>query len=200
MIGMIRHLVQAPHAPVRASLAAGLFWLGASLTAGVLGVAIAALGMVVRDIQPPTLWALCLGVSAVALGAADLGLLGLSTPSRHVQTCSTWWYALGRWRAWFAWGAHLGLGFLTIRATSLYWLVLALVLLFASPAEGLLVMISYAAGLIVGWGSVAGLLSRQNVDGGARLILGARGAISRASGMLLFMLALLIPALALHSI
>jgi cytochrome c biogenesis protein CcdA len=200
MIGMIRHLVQEPHARTRATRALALYWLGASVTAGLLGATISSLGTLVRNLQQPAAWAIWLGACALAFAAADLGVLGLRTPSRHVQTCSTWWYELGRWKAWFTWGTHLGLGFLTIRATSLYWLVLALVLLFASPVEGAIVMNFYAGGLVLGWGAVAVLFQTREADGGARLLLRARGPIVRASGFLLLGLAILLPAFILGSV
>jgi hypothetical protein len=158
-------------------------------------MAVTILGTLVRAIQPATAWALWLGAGALAFALADFGVLGLRTPSRQVQTRSTWWYELGRWKAWLAWGAHLGLGFLTIRATSLYWVVLAIVLLFASISEGVIVMNFYALGLVVGWSMVAVLLRTREADGGARLLLEARRPILRASGLLLLGLAVVLPAL-----
>ena len=87
------------------------------------------------------------GVAGCALLLADLGLLGLRTPTLRRQTGSTWYHKRGPRAVWLFWGFDLGLGFTTIRLSSLYWLLVLFVAAFVSPVFAPLVFALYGLGL-----------------------------------------------------
>ena len=93
--------------------------------------------------------------------------LGLRTPTLLRQTCSTWYREEGRQSVWALWGFDLGLGFSTIRLSSLYWLMVLFVAAFVSPVLAPLVLACYGLGLGVAFG--------------AALVAQARSAAPRAS-------------------
>lgn len=90
-------------------------------------------------------------VPAIAVGAAGclllLADLSIGTLTLRRQTCSTWYRERGARRAWAMWGFDLGLGFSTIRLSSLYWLMVLFVAAFVSPALAPLVLAFYGLGL-----------------------------------------------------
>ena len=59
----------------------------------------------------------------LVLAVCDLGLGGLRTLTTRRQTCAAWRRSREQYRVWFGWGFDLGLGFSTIRVTSLFWAV-----------------------------------------------------------------------------
>lgn len=71
------------------------------------------------------------------------------TPTIRRQTKRAWW-RMGPVRASALWGVDLGLGFSTIRVTSLYWVAAAGVVLLRSPTRGAVVLSTYGFGLAVG--------------------------------------------------
>src|SRR5205085_2457171 len=109
--------------------------LGAVVGAALTGTLIGVLGGVAQSVAGE-------GARAVAVGAAGLLLLvvdlGLRTPTLRRQTCSTWYRERGPGTTWPLWGFDLGLGFSTIRLSSLYWLMALFVAAFVSPGLGLL--------------------------------------------------------------
>jgi hypothetical protein len=96
-----------------------------------------------------------------SLALADV-FLGEKTPTIRRQTCPTWWRTRGPWFAATAWGVDLGLGVTTIRVTSLYWFVLAALLLGGSVPTGALVLGAYGIGLTLGLALGLLVLSRRN--------------------------------------
>jgi len=189
MVGMIRPLVKGRSS--RAARALGLFWAGALLSSSTVGLAFSGLGLVVRPVLTPRLWALMVGGLAVVLALADLGVWGLRTPGFRQQTCSWWWQTMGSTKAWVGWGVHLGLGLATIRATSLYWLMAAMVVVLIPPVAGALVLSAYSVGLATSLGAMAVVVSVVRApDGGARALLHSGGAIKISSSVFLVIFAI----------
>jgi hypothetical protein len=140
MIGVIGPLVQGKR-ELRCSVGSvALFALGAVGGAATTGALIGLLAALVGGRIP-----------AMAVGAAGLLLLlvdlGLRTPTLRRQTCSTWYRERGARSVWALWGFDLGLGFSTIRLSSLYWLMVLVVAAFVSPALAPLVLAFYGLGL-----------------------------------------------------
>lgn len=140
MIGVIGPLVQGKR-ELRGSIGSvALFALGAVGGAATTGALIGLLAALVGGRIP-----------AIAVGAAGLLLLlvdlGLRTPTLRRQTCSTWYRQRGARSVWALWGFDLGLGFSTIRLSSLYWLTVLVVAAFVSPALAPLVLAFYGLGL-----------------------------------------------------
>lgn len=183
MIGMIRPLVKgSTRLTVEAIIAFGLGALASSFAMALVWLA---LSLIIRPILPQASTQYIAAGLAVALALADLGVGRLRTPTLRYQTRSLWWQTLGHPGAWLAWGAHLGLGVFTIRATSLYWFTVILALLVASPAAVPLVTL-YAIGLMTGLAGMAVAIPVLNLpDGGARMLLRSRTPIRLASGALL---------------
>jgi hypothetical protein len=190
MVGMIRPLVKGSSG--KAIEALGLFWLGALMSSAFIGAAFSAAGLLIRPVLALRYWWVVIAGVAIVLAMADLGIGGLRTPGFRRQTYSFWWQTLGPSRAWLAWGAHLGLGVATIRATSIYWLVIAMVILITPIAAGPVVLIAYSVGLAAGLGMVVianRFLDLQ--DGGARLLFRTRTATRRASSIVLMIIAVM---------
>ncbi len=188
MVGMIRPLVKGSAG--RAVKALGLFWLGALLSSALMGAVFSAAGLLIRPVLPERFWWVVIAGLAIVLAIADLGIGGLRTPGFRRQTYSFWWQTMGPKKAWLAWGAHLGLGVATVRATSIYWLVIAMVVLVTPIATGPVILVTYSVGLAAGVG-IAVIANRflDLHDGGARLLLRSRAAIRVASSVLLMIVA-----------
>ena len=144
MIGVIGPLVQGKR-QLRGSVGSvAVFAVGAVVGAATTGVLVALLAAGVQNLAGE-------GVRAVAVGAADCVLLlidiGLRTPTLRRQTCSTWYRERGPRFAWPLWGFDLGLGFSTIRLSSLYWLMVLFVAAFVSPVFAPLALAFYGLGL-----------------------------------------------------
>jgi hypothetical protein len=188
MVGMAMPLVKGRGAPVARAL--GLLWFGALLTASLVGALLGAAGTVIQPMLGHRFWWAIIGLMAVMLAAADFGIGSLTTPGIGRQTYSSWWPVLGPSRAWIAWGAHLGLGAATVRATSLYWVVLALAMLEAPAPAGPVIMAAYATGLAFGVGAVLITTNSLGIrSGGPRLLLRMRGPIRAMSGVTLTLFA-----------
>jgi hypothetical protein len=145
MIGVIGPLVQGKRELRGSGRAIALFTLGAvagAMLTGVLIGALAALGRLAGGVP-----AVAVGAVGCALLVADLGVFGLRTPTLLRQTCSTWYREGGRQSVWAAWGFDLGLGFSTIRLSSLYWLMALFVAAFVSPWLAPAVLACYGLGL-----------------------------------------------------
>jgi hypothetical protein len=82
------------------------------------------------------------------LAACDLRLGPLSTPMINRQTRPQWRLRFGLTRATLFWGLDIGTTVSTIKATSLYWL--SLVLLLGQPQPPLQVaVVAFAAGYLI---------------------------------------------------
>src|SRR3954467_4523717 len=131
MVGVIGPLVQGKRELRGSGRSIALFTLGAMTGAALTGAAIGVLAGAMRlawDVP-----ALAVGAAGCLLLLADLGIFGLRTPTLIRQTCSTWYREEGKQSVWALWGFDLGLGFSTIRLSSLYWLMVLFVAAFVSP-------------------------------------------------------------------
>jgi hypothetical protein len=191
MIGVIGPLVQGKRELRGAVGPVALFALGAIAGAGTTGALVGALGAVAGERVP----ALAVGVVGCVLLLADLGVLGLRTPTLGRQTCSTWYRERGAQKTWVFWGFDLGLGFSTIRLSSLYWLMVLFVAAFVSPVFAPLVLALYGLGLGVAFAAVvvAQAWSAPSATGSPGLgLLHAAGPVRVASAALLGAVSLLI--------
>jgi len=91
------------------------------------------------------------GLLALALALREFGLLRFPIPEWRRQTVRTWAYNFGWTTACAMWGAHIGLGVLTVITYGGYWLLLAGVAVSASPTFGAVVMAGYWIGRVVGF-------------------------------------------------
>lgn len=118
---------------------------GAAMTGLLIGLA----GNALQSTLSPGGRAAVIAVSASLLLVADLRASLFKTPSLRRQTCSTWYRRFGPARTFLIWGFDLGLGFSTIRVSSLFWVV-ALGVAAAVPADAApAVMIAYGLALPV---------------------------------------------------
>jgi hypothetical protein len=113
----------------------------------------------------------------------DLGMSGTSVPGRKRQTNKRWRDRYGERGSAALWGLHLGLGVLTIRTTSLFWIALIAVASSGSLAVGL----TFAAyGLGLGLNLVVGGLRLEGGDFGRPIAaLRLMPYVSRASALTL---------------
>jgi hypothetical protein len=140
MIGVIGPLVQGKR-ELRGSVGSvTLFALGAVAGAAATGALIGLLGALGGD-RVPTI---AVGAAGCVLVLADLVF---RTPTLRRQTCATWYRDRGARSVWGYWGFDLGLGFSTIRLSSLYWLMVLVVAAFVSPVLAPLVLAFYGLGL-----------------------------------------------------
>jgi hypothetical protein len=144
MIGVIGPLVQGKR-ELRGSVGSvAVFAVGAVLGAATTGVLVGVLAAGVQDLAGQDVRAVAVGVAGCLLLLVDLAL---RTPSLRRQTCSTWYRERGPRFAWPLWGFDLGLGFSTIRLSSLYWLMVLFVAAFVPPVLAPLVLGFYGLGL-----------------------------------------------------
>src|SRR6186997_2705987 len=161
MVGVIGPLVEGKR-QLRGPLASvALFGLGAVVGASIMGVLVGLLGAGVQSLADESALAIAVGVAGCVLLLADLGVLGLRTPTLRRQTSSTWYRALGPRTVWPIWGLDLGLGFSTIRLSSLYWFMVLFVAAFVSPVLAPLVLAFYGLGLCVALAAVVVEKSRK---------------------------------------
>jgi hypothetical protein len=177
MVGVIGPLVQGKRELRGSGRSIALFTVGAMAGAALTGVAIGVLAGAVRlawDVP-----ALAVGAAGCVLLLADLGIFGLRTPTLLRQTCSTWYREGGRQSVWALWGFDLGLGFSTIRLSSLYWLMVLFVAAFVSPWLAPVVLACYGLGLGVAFGAALVAQARSTPRPGASPGLGLLHAASR---------------------
>jgi hypothetical protein len=140
MIGVIGPLVQGKRELRGSVRSVTVFALGAVAGSATTGVLIGLLGSLVGG-RVPTI---AVGAAGCALLLADLVF---RTPTLRRQTCSAWYRERGARSVWALWGFDLGLGFSTIRLSSLYWLMVLVVAAFVSPVLAPLVLAFYGLGL-----------------------------------------------------
>lgn len=146
MIGVIGPLVKGKR-ELRGSVGSVVvFGVGAIAGALVTGSLIGLLAAALQSLAKEETLALVVGVAGCLLLLIDLSS---RTPTLRRQTCSTWYRDRGARRAWVLWGFDLGLGFSTIRLSSLYWLTALVVAAFVSPFLAPLVLAFYGLGLAV---------------------------------------------------
>ena len=114
--------------------------VGAAITGSLIGL----LGGAAQSLVGERTLAVAVGAAGGVLLLADLRM---RTPTLRRQTCSTWYRERGAGTAWALWGFDLGLGFSTIRLSSLYWLMVLFVAAFVPPVFAPLVLAFYGLGL-----------------------------------------------------
>jgi hypothetical protein len=147
MVGVIGPLVQGKRGLPGVVGSVTVFTLGAVGGGLVTGVLVGVLGGAAQALAGERTLAIVVGAAGLALLLADLGLFGLRTPTLRRQTSSAWYRERGPRTAWAFWGFDLGLGFSTIRLSSLYWLMVLFVAAFVSPVLAPLVLALYGLGL-----------------------------------------------------
>lgn len=147
MIGVIGPLVQGKRELRGSVRPVTVFALAAVAGAATTGVAIGLLVAAGRHVAGGSVPAVAVGVAGCLLLLVDLGALGLRTPTLRRQTCSAWYREHGSRTVWALWGFDLGLGFSTIRLSSLYWLTVLFVAAFVSPVLAPVVLAFYGLGL-----------------------------------------------------
>jgi hypothetical protein len=155
MIGVIGPLVQGKRELRGSVRSVAVFALGAVVGAALTGVLVGLLGAGFQSLAGEDVRAVVVGAAGCVLLLIDLGL---RTPTLRRQTCSTWYRERGPRFAWPVWGFDLGLGFSTIRLSSLYWLMALFVAAFVSPMLAPLAFAFYGLGLGI---AVAGAVVAQ---------------------------------------
>lgn len=194
MIGVIGPLVKGKR-ELRGSVGpVALFGAGAIAGAVFTGSVIGVLGAMLQPLAGERTLALVVGGVGCALLLVDLRL---GTPSLQRQTCSTWYRDRGARRAWALWGFDLGLGFSTIRLSSLYWLTALFVAAFVSPWLAPLVLAFYGLGLTAAFAAAVIAQSRSTAPAHGSPGIGllrAAGQVRLASVAFLGVVSLLIVA------
>jgi len=144
MVGVIGPRVRGTR-QVRGSVGTvTVFALSAMVGAAITGSLIGLLGGAAQALAGERTLAVAVGAAGCLLLLADLRM---RTPTLRRQTCSTWYRERGAGTAWTLWGFDLGLGFSTIRLSSLYWLMVLFVVAFVPPVFAPLVLAFYGLGL-----------------------------------------------------
>ena len=133
-----------------------IFTVSAIFGAAITGSLIGLFGAAVQALAPERALAIVVGAAGGLLLLADLRA---RTPTLRRQTCSTWYRERGARTAWALWGFDLGLGFSTIRLSSLYWLMALFVAAFVSPLLAPVALAFYGLGLGV---ALAGAVVAQS--------------------------------------
>src|SRR5262245_4896961 len=192
MIGVIGPLVKGKR-ELRGSVGSvALFGLGAIAGALITGSLIGVLGAVLQSLAGERPLALLVGAAGCVLLLVDLGR---RTPTLRRQTCSTWYRDIGARKSWALWGFDLGLGFSTIRLSSLYWLTALFVAAFVSPFLAPVVLAFYGFGLGVAFASAVFAQSRSTAPAHASPgvgLLRAAGQVRLASVVFLGVVSLVI--------
>jgi hypothetical protein len=177
MVGVIGPLVQGKRELRGSGRSIALFTLGAMAGAALTGAVIGVLAGAVRLAWDVPVFAV--GVAGCLLLLADLGIFGLRTPTLLRQTCSTWYREEGKQSVWALWGFDLGLGFSTIRLSSLYWLMVLFVVAFVPPVLAPVVLACYGLGLGVAFGAALFAQARSTPTPGSSPGLGLLHAAGR---------------------
>jgi hypothetical protein len=160
--------------------------VGAAITGSLIGL----LGGAAQGLAGERTLAVAVGAAGCLLLLADLRM---RTPTLRRQTCSTWYRERGAGTAWALWGFDLGLGFSTIRLSSLYWLMVLFVAAFVPPVFAPLVLAFYGLGLGV---ALAGAVVAQTRSSSATSpglgLLHAAGGVRLASVAVLGLLSVTI--------
>jgi hypothetical protein len=165
MVGVIGPLVQGKRELRGVVGSVTVFGVGAVAGALITGSVVGLLGGATQALAGERVLAVAVGAAGCALLLADLGFLGLRTPTLRRQTSSAWYRERGARAAWALWGFDLGLGFSTIRLSSLYWLMMLFVVAFVSPVLAPLVLAFYGLGLGVAF-AAAVVAQRHRVSSG----------------------------------
>jgi hypothetical protein len=100
-----------------------VYTLGVVISATSVGAVLAGVGHLVHAAVSPRDAAVAIVVAGVTLTILDLKTHPFAAFTIMRQTCPLWFRSLGPSSAFVFWGLDLGLGFSTIRVSSLYWVV-----------------------------------------------------------------------------
>jgi hypothetical protein len=180
MVGVIGPRVRGTRQVRGSVVTVTVFALTAMVGAAITGSFVGLLGGAAQALAGERTLAVGVGAAGCLLLLADLRM---RTPTLRRQTCSTWYRERGAGTAWALWGFDLGLGFSTIRLSSLYWLMVLFVAAFVPPVFAPLVLAFYGLGLGVALaGAVVAQSSERLVRDIARLgLLHAAGRVRLAS-------------------
>src|SRR5215813_4851848 len=126
-------------------ISAGLYALGASLGGLFLGSVYGVVGMGTRwllygYVAPGSATPFVIGVLAVAGGLWDLGVIPVCLPEPIKQLPRHWLAVFGPYRTSFLWGLHVGIGRKTRVGSTLYYVLIAWIVLSSRPLFGALVL------------------------------------------------------------
>jgi hypothetical protein len=147
MLGVAMPLVQAAQRWRSWIFVAGAFAAGAVIGSFSIGLITWGIGSQLQRHVPESSRYGLVGVVGLLLLAADTGIGRLRTPSLMRQTSPHFFQRLGPVKAFVLWGIDIGLGFSTIRVTSLYWFALAAAMLAAPPRLAPALLGMYGVGL-----------------------------------------------------
>ncbi len=121
-------------------VAVGLFALGSTVSAAVLGAALGTVGSIVKPILPSkAAWTLA-AASAFGYALHELSIFRLPRPQRRRQVPSGWRVRYHPWTAALLYGTALGPGILHYIEASTYYLVLSWAFLVGDPILSALLM------------------------------------------------------------
>src|SRR5665213_1845090 len=148
---MFRPLVKEATRPQQWLIPYIAYAIGTTGSGIALGTTLGAIGSVLLPRQALSLALALSGIAGIVLALCDFGVAGARTPTLKRQTNPVWWRTVGREGAMFLWGSDIGLGFTTIRVTSVYWLI-ALMSFLAPPVMGATVLGVYGLTLALSLG------------------------------------------------
>lgn len=146
-----------------------MYSVGALVSAALVGTGLSVLGAAVRGEVDQGTRAALLAAAAAILGLSDLGIGGLRTPSLRRQTSPVWLRRYSEPKTYLFWGLDLGLGFSTIRVTSLFWLAAVAIVLWVPLPVAPAVAALYGAALATVF--AIALIRRRDDDARAASLL-----------------------------
>jgi hypothetical protein len=152
LIGTIGPLVKAAKHTKQWLPLLALYTLGSSLAAMLVGAIVGLLGSAVMKSQWRSPALLGVAIIGIVFALSDFEIVGMHTLTFRRQTCPVWWRDFGPLLATALWGFDLGLGFSTIRVASLYWIVLLVIFILASPVRGAAILAGYGLALSLNLG------------------------------------------------
>jgi len=189
MIGMITPLVKEANYSTRRFIALGGFSIGCLLGAVSVGLLMTFPSWFLQAHLPQAAATALLALIGLFLASCDLGIGGARTPSLKRQTCSYWPRLFGEKPAWVLWGFDLGLGVSTIRVTSLYWMILAMVLLVIPASMAPVILGTYGISVALTLALATSLVQVSHTDNQLGLRTLAKAPLIRnASGVSLAIL------------
>lgn len=165
--------------------------MGTVIGSMTLGSTLGFLGSIVVPRHEVDLAITIAGIAGSALALCDLGVGGASTPTLRRQTQPMWWRVFGRVPAMFLWGLDLGLGFTTIRVSSLYWMVALIIVALASPLKGAAILSGYGFALALNLG-LGTLMLEHKGDRSSVCVLRLHHSLKMGLAGILFMWSMLL--------
>jgi hypothetical protein len=132
--------------------------MGTILSSAAVGSAVGILGYASLTDHRSLVIRPVVGLVGIALAVSDL--VG-RTPTVRRQTCRVWFNLERPYIAWCLWGLDLGLGFTTVRITSVYWFVLFGAMALGSVEQSIFILGTYGFGLALSLLVGTGLILRN---------------------------------------